>query len=92
MPLLLFTGNVAYNKTARQAGTVPGCMADHAVDGNIVPLDCQNSSGCHMACSRTYNKKNPTWWQVDLVSMHVIQHVRVINTATKSRCSPLHIH
>ncbi len=90
--VLLFTGNVAYNKTARQAGTVPGCVANNAVDGNIVGIDCPYSNGCQMACSRTYNRKNPTWWQVDLGSLHVIKHVRVITTATKSESSVSHIN
>ncbi len=82
MSLTLFSGNVAYGKTARQAGTVPGCVANNAIDGNIMGLASPN--GCQIACSRTY-LNYPTWWQVNLRSLHVIEHVQVINTATESK-------
>ncbi|MEM6805157.1 MAG: LamG-like jellyroll fold domain-containing protein, partial [Bacteroidota bacterium] len=69
--------NVALNKTATQSSTYPGpnglsFTPEKAIDGNTDGAQVGNS------ISVTQNEQN-AWWEVDLMSIHDLSHVKIWN-------------
>ena len=69
-------GNVAYRKTATQGPTSQG-SAGRSTDGSAEnePEDCSTARG---------SPSIESWWQVDLLGIHVITEVKILNIRTRS--------
>ena len=69
----IYTGNVAYNKTASQLGNYDGHMAPRAVDGDIGPKLGDNH--CAHPDNNNDGKQPPAWWSVDLGNQCEISNI-----------------
>ena len=72
--LLVAVEDASVEKAASQSATVPGRLADYAVDGNINTTDL---TSCASAFYDDQFTQPRAWWQVNLGDLYLVKSITV---------------